>query len=55
MSHVLCAKIGDCPKDMLAAAGIEATDAYAYEYAETAISALYAEATADTGDAQAVA
>ena len=41
--HVLCAKIGDCPKDMLEAAGIEASDAYAYEYAETAIGALYAQ------------
>ncbi|MGO9770182.1 MAG: nitrogenase cofactor biosynthesis protein NifB [Roseiarcus sp.] len=41
--HVLCAKIGDCPKDVLAAAGIEARDAYAYEYAETAIGALYAQ------------
>ena len=41
--HVLCAKIGDCPKDMLEAAGIEASDAYAYEYSETAIGALYAE------------
>ena len=48
VTHVLCAKIGDCPKDMLVAAGIEATDAYAYEYAETAISALYAEAIADS-------
>ena len=55
VTHVLCAKIGDCPKDMLVAAGIEATDAYAYEYAETAISALYAEATADKGEAKAVA
>ena len=55
VTHVLCSKIGDCPKDMLIAAGIEATDAYAYEYAETAISALYAEATADKGEAKAVA
>ncbi len=55
VTHVLCSKIGDCPRDMLVAAGIEATDAYAYEYAETAISALYAEATADSGEAKAVA
>ncbi len=55
VTHVLCSKIGDCPKDMLVAAGIEATDAYAYEYAETAISALFAEATADRGEAKAVA
>jgi nitrogen fixation protein NifB len=55
VTHVLCSKIGDCPKDMLVAAGIEATDAYAYEYAETAISALYAEATADKCERKAVA
>ena len=55
VTHVLCAKIGDCPKDMLTAAGIEASDAYAYEYAETAISALYAAATAARGDEKAVA
>ena len=55
VTHVLCAKIGDCPKDMLVAAGIEATDAYAYEYVETAIGALYAEATADERQARAVA
>ncbi len=41
--HVLCAKVGDCPREMLEAAGVEVTDAYAYEYAETAIGALYAE------------
>ncbi|MET3582903.1 nitrogen fixation protein NifB [Mesorhizobium robiniae] len=39
---VLCAKIGDCPKDRLAEAGIRATDVYGYDYIETAISALYA-------------
>ena len=38
---VLCAKIGDCPSDMLLAAGIEATDAHAYEYIEAAIGAYY--------------
>ncbi len=47
VGHVLCSKIGDCPKDMLDAAGIVATEAYAYEYAETAIGALYAEACAE--------
>jgi nitrogen fixation protein NifB len=52
--HVLCAKIGDCPKDMLEAAGIAASDAYAYEYAETAIGALYAETFA-SAPSQAVA
>lgn len=39
---VLCAKIGDCPMDMLKEAGIEATDAHAHEYIEVAIGALYA-------------
>ncbi|MDK9697687.1 MAG: nitrogenase cofactor biosynthesis protein NifB [Siculibacillus sp.] len=39
---VLCSKIGDCPKDMLTAAGIRATDAYGFDYIETAIGALYA-------------
>ena len=39
---VLCAKIGDCPQDMLTAAGITATDRYALDYIETAIGALYA-------------
>ncbi len=39
---VLCAKIGDCPKDSLSTAGIRATDAYGYDYIETAIAALYA-------------
>ncbi|RJT29068.1 nitrogenase cofactor biosynthesis protein NifB [Mesorhizobium waimense] len=39
---VLCAKIGDCPKDQLADAGIRATDAYGHDYIETAVSALYA-------------
>ncbi|PJI40837.1 MAG: nitrogenase cofactor biosynthesis protein NifB [Rhizobium sp.] len=39
---VLCAKIGDCPKDSLKSAGIRATDAYGFDYIETAIGALYA-------------
>ncbi len=39
---VLCAKIGDCPKDSLVAAGIRATDAHGFDYIETAIGALYA-------------
>ncbi|MBA1143886.1 MULTISPECIES: nitrogenase cofactor biosynthesis protein NifB [Mesorhizobium] len=42
---VLCAKIGNCPKDQLAAAGIRASDAYAHDYIETAISAIYAAAS----------
>ncbi|GLS31997.1 nitrogenase cofactor biosynthesis protein NifB [Mesorhizobium albiziae] len=39
---VLCAKIGNCPKDRLAEAGIRVTEAYGHDYIETAISALYA-------------
>lgn len=39
---VLCSKIGGCPKDMLDAAGIRATDDYAFDYIETGIAALYA-------------
>ncbi|ADV14862.1 nitrogenase cofactor biosynthesis protein NifB [Mesorhizobium australicum WSM2073] len=39
---VLCAKIGNCPKDKLADAGIRATDAYGHDYIETAIGAIYA-------------
>jgi nitrogen fixation protein NifB len=38
---ILCAKIGDCPREDLAAAGIEAVQDYAYEYIETAVSAVY--------------
>ncbi len=34
---VLCAKVGSCPRRDLADAGITVTDAYAYEYIETAI------------------
>lgn len=40
---VLCAKIGDCPRDALAEAGITVTDSYAYDYIETAIGKVYAE------------
>ncbi|WP_095590423.1 nitrogenase cofactor biosynthesis protein NifB [Actibacterium ureilyticum] len=38
---ILCAKIGDCPREDLAAAGIEAIQDYAYDYIETAVSAVY--------------
>jgi nitrogen fixation protein NifB len=38
---ILCAKIGDCPREDLAVAGIEAIQDYAYEYIETAVSAVY--------------
>jgi len=40
---VLCAKIGDCPKKDLTAAGIVVSDAFAYEYIEAAISRYCAE------------
>ncbi|MCA8931803.1 MAG: nitrogenase cofactor biosynthesis protein NifB [Rhodospirillaceae bacterium] len=39
---VLCAKIGSRPRQTLADAGIEAIDDHAYEYAETAVAAVYA-------------
>ncbi len=39
---VLCAKIGDCPQNMLRAAGLKVSDAYAYDYIETAIGDYYA-------------
>ncbi|SKA24551.1 nitrogenase cofactor biosynthesis protein NifB [Consotaella salsifontis] len=38
---ILCAKIGDCPCASLAAAGIEAIDAYAHDYIETSLLDLY--------------
>ncbi|MEY4576188.1 MAG: hypothetical protein RL701_891, partial [Pseudomonadota bacterium] len=38
---VLCSKIGDCPKDGLAAAGIVATDEYAHDWIEAGIGAWY--------------
>ncbi len=38
---ILCAKIGDCPKEDLAAANIEAIADYAFEYIETAVSAVF--------------
>ncbi|MEI9424255.1 nitrogenase cofactor biosynthesis protein NifB [Mesorhizobium sp. Cs1299R1N1] len=39
---VLCAKIGECPKARLRAAGIRAIDDYGYEHIETAIGTIYA-------------
>jgi len=41
---VLCAKIGACPKDELDAAGIKASDAYAFEFIETAVADFFASA-----------
>lgn len=38
---VLCAKIGDCPKEQLVEAGIEVSDAFAHDYIESAVAALY--------------
>lgn len=38
---ILCAKIGDCPREALDAAGITAIQDHAYEYIETAASAVY--------------
>ncbi len=43
VSFVLCAKIGDCPKDMLKAAGVEASDKWAFEYIETSLAEAYRE------------
>ncbi len=43
---VLCAKIGACPKERLAAAGIRAIDDYAFDYIETAVAALFKAETA---------
>ncbi|WP_236694974.1 NifB/NifX family molybdenum-iron cluster-binding protein [Rhodobacter capsulatus] len=40
---VLVAKIGDCPREGLAAAGITALDSWAQDYIEPAISTLYRE------------
>jgi len=40
---VLCAKIGECPKDQLKAVGIEASDAWGFEYIESSIAAAYRE------------
>ncbi|MFT8559277.1 MAG: nitrogenase cofactor biosynthesis protein NifB [Acetobacter sp.] len=41
VSAVLCGKIGDCPKESLAAAGIVATDVYALEWIEEGIGHWY--------------
>src|SRR5208282_5127463 len=39
---VRCAKIGECPKQELARAGIRVSDEWPYEYIESAISMPYA-------------
>ena len=38
---ILCAQIGECPREALAAAGITVNTDHAYDYIETAVSALY--------------
>src|SRR5450631_4221891 len=39
---VLCSKIGDCPKEQLASAGIRVSDDWPFEYIESAVSSYYA-------------
>lgn len=39
---VLCAKVGDCPQDKLATAGLAVVDDWAHAYVETAVSAYFA-------------
>jgi nitrogen fixation protein NifB len=39
---VLCAKVGTCPKEGLAQAGIAVTDRFAYEWIEAGVAAWYA-------------
>lgn len=41
VSVVLCSKIGDCPRDSLAEANIQATDDYAHEWIEAGIVAWF--------------
>jgi nitrogen fixation protein NifB len=45
---VLVAKIGDCPREGLASAGITALDTHAYDYIETAVSQIYRDRMAAT-------
>jgi len=39
---VLCSKVGDCPKEQLASAGIRVSDEWPFEYIESAVSSYYA-------------
>jgi nitrogen fixation protein NifB len=41
VSAVLCAKVGDCPKESLAAAGIAVSDEFAHDWIEAAIAGWY--------------
>lgn len=52
---VFVAKIGRCPKDDLKKAGIEAVDAYPFEYIETAVAHWYAERFGQKGDSAEIA
>lgn len=45
ISVVLTAKIGDCPRDRLAEAGIPVIDDYAFEYIESSVSAWFTRET----------
>ena len=46
---LLCAKIGDCPSDELAAAGIVASDEFAFEFIEPSIAEFYVKARPGAG------
>ncbi|QNT70963.1 nitrogenase cofactor biosynthesis protein NifB [Defluviicoccus vanus] len=46
--HVLCAKIGNCPRQQLSEAGITVSDAQAFEYIESAIAAHFHDCYAQT-------
>jgi nitrogen fixation protein NifB len=46
VTTVLCAKVGDCPKESLAKAGIGVSDAFAHEWIEAGIAAWYQSAVA---------
>jgi nitrogen fixation protein NifB len=41
VSVVLCARIGDSPRERLAAAGIRAIDSHAHEYIEMAVAQVF--------------
>ncbi|MGF1640579.1 MAG: nitrogenase cofactor biosynthesis protein NifB [Rhodospirillales bacterium] len=45
---VLCARIGQAPRDRLAAAGIRATDAFAHDYIEPAVARLFVDTVGGT-------
>ena len=43
ISAVLCSKVGRCPRDRMAEAGIPVLEDYAQDYIETAVAAFYAD------------